>query len=420
MKVAALSIEGTRVAITLGVRTLGRAKVLDALEPMALPQADEDKTQAFAEILIQLKEEHGVKGVVVGLEPALFTHTFVTMPVSGRNDIAQALGFELEKYLPLPPDEYYYDFHSIRNVSEGSRNLVLSARKDKLRWIGEGVKIAGVALLGIRSTALEVTAGLIAAARSGTGIFVYQGAISAAAIEIADSVPMSLSFRTLGDDPKAAIKDMLKDNDRDVYISGAEGIPSYTGDNVRSFRLSTSGALIKGLTRRKLLWLDFAPSGLRPDAHNYMPIALSGLAGLCVTIFFLTTILAYAKDRAALSSVRSRLNEIRTTASEVVDIKRESEEIEKKIMRIKEFERERNRHIHTLKRLSQVLPVDAWLTGFTANDEGVVEIEGYAKRTADIIRPLEKSDEFSDITFSTPVTVREGQEKFAIKMRVDR
>ncbi len=61
--------------------------------------------------------------------------------------------------------------------------------------------------------------------------------------------------------------------------------------------------------------------------------------------------------------------------------------------------------------------MDAYLTSVSADEKGKVEIEGFAKRAAGIIGPLEKSPLFKDVEFVSPVTVREGMERFSLRMQ---
>jgi Tfp pilus assembly protein PilN len=399
--------------------TFGRIQVLKTLEA-ELPPDDSDKGAALHELLLGLRENHGVKDVVIGLEPALFTHTFVDLPVTSRQDIVNSLEFEMEKYLPLPPDEYVYDFHSVKTVSGSSHNMVLSARRDKLLWISEGLRDTGLGLHGLRCTAFEGLSEVMETGKSGSFMFMYQGATSAASVVVKDSEPDSLSFRPLGDAPDKTAREMIEGYEGEVLWAGPEGTASPAVESLVDTGTNVLLSLLKSTGGRRAFSMDFSPGELVRERTNWLPPAIAGLAGACIVVFFLTSLLAYYRDYSALSSVRKRLEEIKATAGEVVEIKRKAESLEQRKRFLMHFRKESNRHIFTLKSLSRILPRDAWLTSFTANESGVVELEGYARRTADIILPLESSSRFMEVEFTTPVTVRKDSERFAIKMKVEK
>ncbi len=420
MRRAALSIEGARISVAVA-RGMTVLKQMEA----ELPHADEDRTEALRELLSGLHDEHGVKGVVIGLEPASFTHTFIDLPVTSRQDVAHALTFELEKYLPLPPEEYVLDFHSEHIAAGGSRNLVLSALKEKLRWIADAFGESAVSLLGLRCTAFEVLNALRTSRSVDSCMYIYQGAASAAAITLRGLEPLALSFRPLGNlgdlgkSSEATVRQMMEGHDGDVFITGVEGTPTYTGEGVSTLKITPTDALLASGRRGRAYDMDFTPPELVPKKTNHLPVAMAVLAASCVAVFFLTSLLAYYKDYSALSSVQGRLSEIQTSSKGLVEIKQETEALQKRLSYLRDFQARSNRHILILRRLSRILPSSAWLTSFTANDNATVEIEGFAKRTADIIRPLEQSDEFREVEFATPVTIREGRERFSIQMKVE-
>ncbi len=418
MKRAALNIEGAKITVAVAsVIPSMRMTVLKRME-VTMPETEQERTGELKKLLSTLHDDYGVKGVSIGLEPALFTHTFVDLPVSGRTDVAHALTFELGKYLPLPPEEYVLDFHTWRTDSGGSHNLIVSARKEKLGWIARALEGTGLSLLGLKCTAFEVLNDLLSTRGSGSCLFIYQGAASAAAITLKDFAPLSLSFRPLGEDAASIVRQMIEGHEEDVLVTGVEGTPAYTGDRISTLKITPTDALLHSAGGRKSFDLDFTPPELSTEKTNRLPHVMAGLAVICVLVFFLTSVLAYYRDSSALGTVQERLMEIRTSSEGLVEIKRETEVLHGQIGFLREFRAKSNRHINLLNRLSRILPESAWLTSFTANDTDTVEIKGFATRTAKIIRPLEQSKEFSMVEFSTPITVRDDVERFSIKMSV--
>jgi len=165
--------------------------------------------------------------------------------------------------------------------------------------------------------------------------------------------------------------------------------------------------------------MNFLPESMKHKPTNYYLYAVGALSFLAILIFFLTSIEAYYKDYSALNRTMERISEIKSTSSRLVETKRETEALNEKLRFLNSFQSKRNRHIELLKQVSATLPKDAWLTGYNADDKGTIELEGYARRSAAIIAPFEKHKMFKNIQFTSPVTVREGKERFSIKMEVD-
>jgi Tfp pilus assembly protein PilN len=138
-----------------------------------------------------------------------------------------------------------------------------------------------------------------------------------------------------------------------------------------------------------------------------------------VVIFFATSILAYIKDYRAMTWAQDRTAEIKTSTRELIAMNREVESNIKKLDFLYEFRNGKNRKIDIVSELSNVMPRDAWLTSLSADENGKIEIGGFARRAADIIGPIERSDLFENVEFSSPVTVSSGLERFSLKMRVE-
>jgi hypothetical protein len=45
-------------------------------------------------------------------------------------------------------------------------------------------------------------------------------------------------------------------------------------------------------------------------------------------------------------------------------------------------------------------------------------MEGFSRKTADLVLALEKSGHFRAISFSAPIISREGEERFSLKLEV--
>jgi hypothetical protein len=416
LKVAGLNIEDSYIKAAILNKRFGAIQWLRTEEI----KLGDEKTKVLKEALFRWKNETGIEGIVVGLDSKNFSHTSVKLPLKTREDISRALPFEMEKHLPLSPDEYLHDFFTVETTNTGTKNLVLSIKKEKLQWITECVKDAGLKLLGVRCSGIEALNEFLLSEKAQNVIFLYPRQHAYCIFGLKDSV---LSyFRVLCD-----VDEVLIEIERisETYNGGiyAEGIKNRTLAeklNAKSLSYSMPNLIALSIFRKRPIDLNFIPEEFVAPKIDYYPYAIVTMSILSILIFFSTSIFSYYKDYAALKKVDARINEIKTTAHELVETKKELEAIEEKRKFLLEFQSKRNININVLRQLSLILPEEAWLTSFSADEKGKVEIVGFADRAANIIEPLEKSPLFKNVEFSSPVTVKDGMERFSLKMEVER
>ncbi|HYQ47512.1 MAG TPA: hypothetical protein VEP69_00475, partial [Thermodesulfovibrionales bacterium] len=112
-------------AAELRFRTVRHLKT----EEVSLTGEKEERTAALSEAFLQWQKAFAPDGVVLGLPLHYFSCTPIDMPLMARDDLRRALQFELEKHLPLPVDEYEFDFLMAKGQA-GFRTLVFSIRKE--------------------------------------------------------------------------------------------------------------------------------------------------------------------------------------------------------------------------------------------------------------------------------------------------
>lgn len=418
MKIAGLSIEGTRLRASIVSRRFKVVKKLGA-EEATLPQDGEKRAAALREILLKWKEDFGIRGVVLGLDLKHFSCHFIDLPVNSETDIRHALSFEMEKHLPLPPEEYVYDFHTIKAGESGSRNLVLAVRKNRLDWIGAALEGTGLRCLAVRCTGIEALNEFVGKVAARNVVFVYPGGRSYYAFGLGDAVPSEIRTIRADADPVPVLEALSSAYEGGIYAAEAEALRGADGLDIRELSFAVPDILsVLGIEKRAVD-MDFTPDELKTPAVDYYTYAVAALATASVLLFFSTSVLSYYKDYSALKKVQARTEEIQSTSRELVEMRKKMEEIDRKRQFLYTFKLRRNRQIDILKQLSVILPDDAWLTGFASGEKGKVELDGYARRSAEIIGPLENSSLFRNVEFSSPVTVRQGKERFSIRMEVE-
>jgi Tfp pilus assembly protein PilN len=418
LKVAGLSIEDSHIRASLAEKKLGTIETLKE-EDFELPTGEDERKALLANVLRTWKEESGVKGLVAGLDFRHFSFHYVELPVKSRDDIFHALGFEMEKYLPLPPEEYLFDFITVEATDEGTRNLVLAINRSKLGWIFESASEAGIKPLGVRCSGIEALNGLLAAENAAEALFLYRGESDYLIMGLRSSLPVILKAARSVSETAFHLEKLSETFKMGIYSTGIEETDALERFDVKPLSYSTPALLALSALKKRPINLIFLPEELKAKRVDFYPYALAAMCAVSVLAFFSTTWLSYYKDYSALKTVNASIEEIKRSSSELMQTQREFESIDEKRRFLLEFQQGRNKHIRILRRLSTLLPKDAWLTNFTTNGKGRIEIQGYAKRSASLISPLEKSSSFKNVEFSSPVTIRDKRERFSIKMEME-
>lgn len=420
MKAAGLSFEGSIVRFSVVRRALGLTKAIKAGEA-ELPSGEDAQPEALREALAKLRADFGISGVSVGLDFSHFTHHFTELPLKARRDIKSALEFEVEKFLPLPAEEYIYDFHSWPSEA-GSKVLVLAVRKDKVGWIADAVKSSGLKLLGVKCSFIEVINEFISSGKTDAILALPSSGGTCHLAGISGKNPSYLKAARSGDISREVEK--LRDTHTGgLYVAGAEsGELAKELDELNPSKLPYSVSHLAAVSSfgRRAVALDFSPSEEALERADFYPYFAGILTAVSVALFISTDIVSYYKDRAALEGVERRISQIKETAKGLIETKRSLEEIEEKVKFLKDSRRDSGTPMRALRELSTSVPDDSWLTEYSADKSGRVEIKGWAKRASNLIEPIEKSPMFKGVEFSSAVTQREGLQKFSIRMQVEK
>jgi Tfp pilus assembly protein PilN len=71
-----------------------------------------------------------------------------------------------------------------------------------------------------------------------------------------------------------------------------------------------------------------------------------------------------------------------------------------------------------MRDLSRAVPADTWVINLSVDDKGNIEMEGFSRKTSDLVLALEKAGLFKSIAFAAPIISREGEERFSLKLEV--
>jgi len=393
-------------------------------EKTVLPESREERNSAILEVLKKWQKEFMPAGVVIGLPLQNFSWRTIEMPSMKKTDMQNALYFELEKYLPLPMDEYLYDFlvtGSGKTAPNMVKVLVFSIKKEILNSLLKIVTEAGLEILSVRCSTTDVLCGVIdiSGEKRLDGIFLN---VSDDAYEIAglhDSMPVYMKKVPKAAEVKDEIAALALQYPGKLYVAGPIDQSVSSEFNSRKFQVLTPDLLASSYVKKTLLNLNFLPVEFIKEKKDHYPYIVGGLAAATILIFLLTGVIAWYKDWRAIGEIEAKISAIKSKASGTIEAQKKLDLLKSDMSALLEFQNKSNVTIRVLSTLSKTLPKDAWLMNLSIDDKGKVEMEGFTAKTSNLVVALEKSNAFKNISFSAPIISKDREERFALKMEVE-
>jgi len=394
-------------------------------ERSVLPENREERNSVIAATLAKWQKEYMPAGVVLGLPLQNFSWRAMELPSMKRSDMHNALFFELEKYLPLPMDEYIYDFlvtGSGKTAPNMVMVLVFSIKKEVLNGLLKIVKEAGMDIFAVRCSTTDLLSGVmdISGEKRLEGIFVNATDDAYEIIGLHGSSPVYLKRLPKAAEVKEEIEALAVEYPGRLYVTGPME-QAVTGKfNSRKFQLLTPDLLVSSFVKKTALDLNFLPAEFIKQKKDYYPYIIGGLAAAAILIFLLTGVIAWNKDRRALVKIEAKISALKSRASGTIEAQKKLDLLQYDRKVLTDFQNRSNLSIRIMDTLSKTLPTDAWLMNLSIDDKGKVEMEGFTKQTSKLILALEKSNAFKNISFSAPIIKKDSEERFALKMEVER
>ena len=410
MITAGLNIEGRRLQIAVVRKGLRGITHLHS-EEMELPDEQAQRGQALAEAVQKLQKDFGAKSVVFGLAPGKFARFTVELPELKEKDIRNALSFELEKHLPLLPEEYIFDYLRLPSEKGKLNLLVFALKSDSVSWLKEAVNGTGIKIKGIKCGFFELLGEFTRRHAKPEAVFAYCGTGECFIASLRKNAPEWLKTVDL---EKAREEIAGAAKGEEVFIAGETG--HFTALSYSNVPLEP--AFVLAYDKGGPLSMDFMPLG--PAGRDLYTYGLYSLAGAAVLLLLLSPVLGFYKEYKAQAEIKREMDSLKATAHELVEIRRELEKINEKREFLLGVRSDMNGPIKALSAMSAALPKDAWLWSFSMDEKGTIETKGFSKTAALLIKPLEGSPVFKDVQFSAPVHVREGWERFTIKMEMEK
>ena len=331
-------------------------------------------------------EEHRIPSatVFIGIPSESVMFRDIEFPLAVKENLRSTLKYEMEKYIPLSPEDICFDYQ------------ILSENKEKNR-----LKLL---LIVVKKTVLAPYLDISAVLKGGVC------SIEPRSTALANCLGYAKGKSDLGSD----ILNILKtEPDGERYSMGLSKIGIPSRELFPAFGLG-----LRGL-RKTLLDINLVPEELRKkpgQAGRYLMLALLTLTLLSGIAWGGSHIL---KQRLIVKELDAEMNRLK---SEIINIDRMQESakaLEERLGYLTKLRNERVPVPEILKELTQIVPEKAWIRDFTFSKKGI-EIDGYADAASELIPALESSPFFNDVVFLSTITKeQDGKEHFRIGMKIE-
>ena len=376
---------------------------------------------------------------------------FLDLPAEAEPQLAKVVGYQLEALHPFADAQVYWDSTVVgRDGKTGQiRVMVVLAEKSRLEsWrqalANLGLQVHSLTLAAATLAPLlkpllpESALVLLGRARSVELLAFHQGGLASTQevpIEPGPSAgerfqrELHNAFSVLpGADPAAL----------PVYVLGSipasllELVPNRLELPEPKLRLARPGgfdwrshlpalaAAYRGLARRLEPSMNLLPREQRWQPTRGARIPLYALGASAALLALLVAAHGWI-ERGLYGRALER--EARCLEPAARQVQRQSQEVNSVMARAALLDGLRlstRQKLEALQELTQRLPDGTWLQQVQLGEE-TVEITGYSKRVADLVPPLENSPFFSQVEFTSPVTLdSQNKEVFSIRMRLRR
>jgi len=433
-------------------RLLRVALVHSRTAPIAPVTRPEERIQGLIEAVAAFRRETKSEPAAVHLclaRQELLLNRLI-LPIAARENLTQVLEYEIERVIPLPRDDIFFDYQ-VRESGAGENGrlavLVVSVPRRVVRGYMDALESAGIrpksvvvaaAALGdytayCRGALGEPVALLVRDGNEGElAVFVERQLVASHALRghtlttaevnamvrrdlaevfhaVEAPVDVFVAASKNGTPPADAPLDLF------ALASGRLDAPASFFDAGEPTLLPAVGAAL-GAVREGVVDIDLLPAEDRPGLREglFVPLLLLVVCVVLALVYGGGIIVRDEMTRRALAREEEELE------PQVAAIKRQEADVRKFRTQIETLiENQDRRTVHYLKELTDKIPADAYLTTLRYRNNRV-EMDGFATKSSELIQILENSPMFKNAQFTSPITQGQGgQERFSIVAEIE-
>lgn len=418
-----------------------------------LPESGRERVEAFGRALTQFLHDIEVTPdqVVLSLPRRAACVSRLMVPETARSSLSQVIDYEVERLLPFPKEEIYYDALTYEAGGEEKRLGVAVCCLPR-RIVDEYLEILTHSQVRLQTVTLNNAALLSTIAFCGllsdvpsVLVALEDGEVGLSFIEKKRLVASHL-FPVAQAREQADFADLLAQGvarnfpgvsaaeipifawgtngslppvvgpERDVSTLVAACFPDVGTESLPSIVLPALGAALQAVGEDAVR-INLLPLDKRTRREKRLSPVTLVLAGLIVMLGLVWAVGAVVQERRILYSLAQQREALTPAVRQVQTQESEAERLRGQLQVLDETTR--NRITSLLKNLSDLIPTDVYLISFRYRG-GDVELNGIAARPpSDLIGLLEGSPCLRNVTPKAPFTKTAQGETFTLGAQVD-
>jgi Tfp pilus assembly protein PilN len=378
---------------------------------------------------------------------ALFNR--LVLPAAAADNLRDVVEYEMERIIPLPKSELYYDFSMRPFGADRIEVLVMcvpqAAVLEHLDALEDafvrprGVVVSSVAVADFFCFCCEEAPGpvgfllgangdveftIVADRRIITSVLVPRRRAEAE-VDLARLVAREFTDELIGTDEVALYTTGANGSGPSTALLGAEELLPIARDRLEAppeLFASQEPAVVPAVgaalaaVRENTVAVNFLPAEGRRGAEGGRWLLTAVLSLMLIFALLAWGVGTVVRDAMLRSELEAELRRLRPQVTQVKDIEKEAADLRHEVEIIAQG---RNRHVADfLYEVTKLLPDDAYLTTFRLRGSQI-QLDGFARAASELIPKLEGSERFKNVKFGSPTTKARGKDRFSITMEIE-
>jgi Tfp pilus assembly protein PilN len=382
----------------------------------------------------------------LGLDRRLAVVKAIELPRAAGGDLAQMIGFDLERHVPFPPEQTRFEWVELPSPAEEPRRVLVVAAE--VRTVERPLAlVAGAkrqpAALTVACHALPALLPRALAPRHAVWAHRHDG--------VADLLFLDgrtlLTSRQVGAADPAELAREIRRSLPVVRWSGTDlvWLSGLSGDDAPAWRDHLTAALgvpaaappfaaavlplvaqlpaddqgpgllaLAVAAEAHSPALNLLPAAARPWAPSRGQLVTAGMVAVIAGLGLSLGLVHVVRTERYLERVNAEIRHLEPEAKAVDGLAEELGRKRRVLAALASAEERRVPALPVLRELTETLPAGAWLQALAMDRQGV-ELTGHADGASALIPLLEASSQLERAEFTSPVTKTQGKEQFRIR-----
>lgn len=384
---------------------------------------------------------------VLALHRSFAVFNRLVLPAAAADNLRDVVEYEIERVIPIPKSDLYYDFTMRPFGAERIEVLVMCVPQPVVREHLDALEDAFIRPRGVVVSSAAIADFFYFCRESAAGpvgfLFGANGDVEFTLLanqQMVSSVVLP-STRTQGEGDVARLvareltDELVGLGDVSLYTTGAsngsgplmgadpllplaqdrlEAPPDFF-ENQDAAVLPAVGAAL-GAVREGTVAVNLLPAEFRSGEEGTRWLLTAVLSAVLLLTLIAWGVSVVARDAIVQTTLDEQLQQLEPQVERVKKMEAESTKLRKRITTIAG---ERNRHaVDYLFEVTKLLPDDAYLTTFRLRNEQI-QLDGFARAASELIPTLEESERFKNVKFASPTTKAQGKDRFSISMELE-